>query len=200
MIRDWEKNVQAYLEFIANGCPEELRPDQCLFCLTEGKMHRHGKFLRTVYTFCEAILIPIFRFRCYECKHTVSILPSFIGSHQQAVWDAQEEIIRQNETGASLDKVAGGWKATFVPFSVKTLWRWKKQWDNRLQSFEGAVWTNVIKYIPHLQLPVGAQSPKSRWQWLFTLWEQLNSRHPQGFGLLHWLSSLARSESVAMTG
>lgn len=191
---DWETDVQTYLAIFLNGCPEELRPGLCPECGAEGKMHRHGKFSRKAITFIEAVIIPIYRFKCYACKGcTVSLIPSFLGAHQQAIWDAQEEIIRQNENGNSLEKVAERWKPSFVAFSVKTLWRWKKQWDQQLQEQESRIWAQLIDLIPHVTLPVGSQKPQRRWLWLFSLWEQFNSRHPQSFGLLHWLYRFCQS-------
>lgn len=69
-------------------------------------LHRHGHYERMVYFLGNQFLIVIYRFKCPKCNHAYGLLPSFAGKNQQAAWDIQETILREQAAGASLADVA----------------------------------------------------------------------------------------------
>jgi transposase-like protein len=192
---EWETDVHTYLQVFSEGCPEELRPTYCSHCRMDRLFHRHGKYQRKVFTWLECFLIFIYRFKCTACGHTQSLLPSFTGPHQQVIWDVQEEVVRKNEEGASLGDLTEELKPPAGPYSQKTLWRWKKTWERRLEAVEVYAWKWFLNRLPHLQMPVGEAKPKSRWGWLFHVFEQAGTYLSplQSFRLFHWLYRLHRS-------
>lgn len=198
IIMDWETDVQCYLTIFSEGCPEELRPMLCKNCMTECLLHRHGKYKRKVHVWELVILIFIYRFKCPVCGHTLSLLPSFVGPHQQVTWDVQEKVIRENDAGTSLDEIASNWQPSYGAFSVKSLWRWKRQWDERLAILETPFWTWLIQHVPHLHIPVGVDKPVSKRAWLSEAWAQARTRiQSADFGLFHWLYRLSKSLTMA---
>jgi len=187
---EWETNVHTYLEVFAEGCPEELRPAFCNHCRS-GPLHRHAKYKRNVFTWLECFLIFIYRFKCTACGHTQSLIPSFIGPHQQVIWDVQEEVVRRSEKGTPLCEVASQMAPPAGPYSERTLWRWKKEWEQRLATVESSAWEGLLNHFPNLQLPVGEAKPKGRWNWLFHAFEQSRS-YLKNLRLFHWLYRLCR--------
>ena len=123
-------------------------------------LHRHGHYERTVYFLDNQFLIVVYRFKCPECSHADGLLPSFVGKNQQAAWDIQETVLREQAAGASLadvaekfDDVPGG------PYTEKTLWRWVSRWGRELPQWISAAWAFLLKRIPHAKIRVGAKNP-----------------------------------------
>jgi hypothetical protein len=57
---------------------------ECSACCRKHPLHRHGTYSRNVYDLLLGfILIPILRYYCPRCGHTVSFLPSFCVPHKQ---------------------------------------------------------------------------------------------------------------------
>jgi hypothetical protein len=167
--------VQSYLELFANGCPDNLRPVECPFCKALQKLHRHGHYKRMVFTLEEAYSIPIFRFKCPICGKTTSLLPPFIGEKEQTAWEVQEEVVRQQIKGQSLTQVAGELKAAGGPYSEKSLWRWTTRWNRLLRDSGNIFWTQILRILPHIQLPVGKMKPRTEWGWLFKIWDKVKA-------------------------
>lgn len=193
-------NVETYLQEFADGCPEERRPKYCKYCDAERIFHRHGKYERHVIIWMTVLLIYIFRFRCSICKHTQSVRPSFVGPHQQVTWDVIEEVVKKNEEGTSLNDIAKEIVPPVGPYSERTLWRWKKTWEELLDRHSDFMWEWFLKRVPHLCLPVGAEKPKTNRGYLFRIFEQAKAWMPEirPYRLFHWLSQLLKSLAVTV--
>lgn len=188
--------VQSYLELFADGCPENLRPVECPSCKAMRKLHRHGHYKRMVFTLEEAYSIPIFRFKCPICGKTTSLLPPFIGEKEQTAWEVQEEVMRKQTKGQSLTQVAGELTAAGGPYSEKSLWRWTTRWNRLLRDSGNIFWTQILRVLPHIQLPVGKMKPRTEWGWLFKIWDQVKAE----FGddkLFNWLYRQQKSMALA---
>lgn len=164
-------------------------------------LHRHGHYERTVYFLDNQFLIVVYRFKCPKCNHADGLLPSFVGKNQQAAWDIQETVLREQATGASLadaaenlDDVPGGL------YTEKTLWRWVSRWNRELPRWTPAVWSFLLERIPHAKIRVGAKKPRQEWEWLFDAWDQMQAKapKPQGENLLQWLYRQAHSVAAAV--
>jgi len=63
---------------------EILRPLECKACGRKHSLRRHGVYLRNVCElFILPVMIPILRYYCPDCGHTVSFLPSFCVPRKQ---------------------------------------------------------------------------------------------------------------------
>jgi hypothetical protein len=194
-------DVETYLELFKDGCPDSLRPMVCPHCQEQLMLHRHGHYERMVYFLDNQFLIVVYRFKCPKCNHADGLLPSFVGKNQQAAWDIQETVLREQATGASLadaaenlDDVPGG------PYTEKTLWRWVSRWNRELPRWTPAVWSFLLERIPHAKIRVGAKKPRQEWEWLFDAWDQMQAKapKPQGENLLQWLYRQAHSVAAAV--
>jgi hypothetical protein len=187
-------DVNTYLEQCSDGIPEALRPKVCQHCSQSIRLHRHGKFFRTLFTLQEEIRIPIFRFYCPLCEGCCSFLPEFIEPHQQVALDVQEEVLiaQQTHTLAALSELTlhfpGG------HFSEKTLWRWTCKWNRRLDTVEPKLWEWLLQRVPHIELP----SRMKRWTvWRF-LWHQVCSSSTMASTLLlFWIRQQFHSLALA---
>ena len=139
-------DVETYLELFKDGCPDSLRPMACSHCHEQLMLHRHGHYERTVYFLENQFLIVVYRFKCPNCNRVDGLLPSFVGKNQQAAWDIQETVLREQAAGASLanaaenlDDIPGG------PYTEKTFWRWVSRWNKELPRWTPAVWAFVLE-------------------------------------------------------
>lgn len=82
-LHHFHQTVQEYYE---RG-KDNLFPDiiGCPYpnCHFQGRLRRHGFYSRNVLTFRSFLLIFIQRYYCPSCKHTVSLLPTFLMPHFQ---------------------------------------------------------------------------------------------------------------------
>jgi len=195
----WDTCVKHYLSLIKNGCPEAWRPTRCRHCEAEAGFHRHGHYTRMVYTLEEALKIIIFRFRCTTCRKTFGLLPSFLTPYRTAALDVQERVVRELDSGLSVRIVADGLSLPTQPYSEKSLWRWKKDWDRLREAVEPSFWNAALSRFPHLKLPRGSGIPRTGWGWLFWVWEMVRAQltDKPGTGCLQWLSHLAWSAAVS---
>ena len=157
--------------------------------------HRHGKFMRVLFSLTGEIAIPIFRFLCTQCNQTMSVIPSFVERHHQVAVEVKEELLLRREEGESLAEIAS--KSDVYPggpFSEKTLWRWTVRWNERLKIHEEQVWSYLLQRCPTPSLPRERKSP---WQALFHGWERLKRLVEQPVGLLQHLYRLAKSMALA---
>ena len=159
------------MKLIEEGCPEELRPTFCQHCHSRAKLHKHGKYKRAIITLKRLQEITIFRFRCPFCHKTCSVLPSFLRHNHIAALDVQEQVTLRRLQGTSLRKISEQLPAQLA-FSEKTLWRWKKYWEKRLDGLRSAFWPIVLAHCPHLLLPRGSEVPGGSWAWFFWVWNK----------------------------
>jgi len=199
---NWDACVKTYLEMILNGCPKEWRPTVCQYCGTSVGFHRHGYYNRMLYTLEEILEILIFRFKCKHkaCNRTFGLLPPFVERYQSTAVDVQEQVISELDNGVPLRVVAEQLDLPTQPYSEKSLWRWKKKWDQQLKVLEPIFWQTVLSRVPHLTLPRGSQSPRSSRGWLFLAWKEVRSHFTDSLevGCLQWLIHLARLQAVTV--
>jgi hypothetical protein len=199
---DWNQNVKVYLEIVTpKGIPEKDRPQKCPLCgQSQHIPHRHGHFPRTVFSMTEpqGIEIPIFRFLCPDCDRTFSIIPSFVEKHHQMALDIKEKVIRKREEGATLPEV----ERSTIPlpggqYSVKTIRRWTKVWNERLDRLQAEVWRWLLARLPHICFSKGGAG--SLWLVFFELWEPVRVKFIdwRDIGFLHYLNRLLISMAVA---
>lgn len=180
---------------IEQGCPEEWRPKQCRHCQAVSGIHRHGRYYRKLYTLFDVLKLVIFRFKCTTCGKTFALLPPFVIPHRGASLDIQEELIRKTEQGYPLEAIAEKLTPATEPYSPKTLWRWKKEWNSLRVSLEATFWAQVFTRFPHIRSPEGTNTG---WGWIFTTWQQIRDELTgDEAGCLQWLKYLARSRAAA---
>ena len=185
---DWYTDVKAYLMICVNGLPEADRPASCGFCSSKRTPHRHGKFMRWLFTIDDAFHIPLFRFLCPDCRQTFCIVPDFVETHHQSAIDVKEEVVLAAAAeGRSLAEIAeqssvyaGG------SYSEMSLWRWLKRWSKRKNSHEQQLWSTILHRGLHTPLP---RERVSGWRALFVAWSSLK----QPDRLFHLLLRLDRS-------
>ena len=198
-------SVQDYIEAFMDGCPENIRPKICPYCLEQVMLHKHGSFKRSVFTLLKEFIIVIYRFKCpiLGCQKTISLLPSFVAEHHQVAWEIKDEVIRQQSSGIALANIALSLETSAGKFSEKTLWRWSRAFREDMgedvQKLLSKEWQFVLEKLPHMVLPVGESKPNRESAWLFKTWDQVREVLPERFGLgiLEWLYRMKRSLAVA---
>lgn len=180
---------------IEQGCPEEWRPRQCRHCKAVGGIHQHGRYYRKLYTLLEVVKLAIFRFKCTTCGKTFALLPPFLIPYRGAALDVQEELVRQADQGYPLETIAEKLTLATEPYSAKTLWRWKKEWNGIRVSLEPTFWAKVFTRFPHIRSPEGTNTG---WGWIFATWQEIRGELAgEETGCLQWLRYLALSTAAA---
>ena len=179
------------------GCPEEWRPRQCRHCQAQGRFHRHGFYTRKLYTLFEALDLVIFRFKCTTCERTFGLFPPFLLPYRGAALEVQEEVIRLVDQGRPLETITERLTSATEPYSAKTLWRWKKEWNNTRELLEPSFWVQVFTRFPHIRSPEGVT--KTAWGRIFAVWQETKDElAAEGACCLQWLKYLARAPAVAV--
>lgn len=70
------KGVKHYQEECGGCCPYE--PDTCPNCATERRLVKHGVYWRKARDGERVYRVPIYRWLCKACRHTISALPDFL--------------------------------------------------------------------------------------------------------------------------
>lgn len=176
-----------------SGLPEAFRPSRCGSCMSKRRPHRHGRFFRWLFTLTEAILIPLYRFRCSDCRKTTSVIPLFVESHHQSAVDVKEAVIRSGEEGSSLAAIASE-SATFSggQYAEKTIWRWQQCWRRRRDRIHEQIWRVILHNGIDFPLP---RERCSVWRALWMAWSRLS--RPDN--LFHEILRLDRLRSVTAT-
>lgn len=179
-----------YLLLCADGVPHEYRPHGCPHCHAKVMLHRHGKFTRWIFTLTGAQRVPIFRFLCPLCSKAISLLPSFIETHHQASTEIKEDLMQQRAEGTTQSQLSmrsqqypGG------PWSEKSVGRWIRRWNERLNQNKQRFWTWGLHHYHHEPLP---KERESDWRSLFTWWAKIRKRM-SGVSVLQPLLHVERS-------
>jgi len=187
--------VYTYLQTLQHGFPEAWRPTVCPHCNRERSFHHHGKRNRLVVLLTAFHWIPIYRFKCKICKHTQSVIPSFVLPGQQASLELQEHVLSQVEEGQPLNPIHENMPPE-SQHSEKTLWRWKKRWQKLIDLNAEKIWPVLLKQFPLMHLPQGKDKPQSNPAWFLRLWQQLHDRRC----FLEWLTSDFHPLLTGITG
>jgi hypothetical protein len=174
--------VERYCELFKEGCPEGLRPVTCPFCKSQ-ELHKHGRYLRRLFSVRGEFTIPIYRFKCSNCKRSSSLWPPFVAKGSQIALDVHEHVLESRACGISLSEAALTSAIPGGPFSERTLGRWVRFWDERLKTFVAKIWHAVLTRLPNVALPQGGHKPKDEWGYLLPLWKRISP-----LSLLEYLS------------
>lgn len=193
IVVDATSDVKAYLAWAEDDLPEADRPGRCRRCASDRRPHKHGRFWRIVFTRSGWFRIPVCRFRCPDCKGTMSLPPDFVEAHHQTAVDVKEEVVRLSSEGHSLSEIAEQSKnGAGGGYAEKTLWRWRRCWEQRRRRHEQQLWTSLVHQGLDGPLPRERKSP---WRALFASWPQPPHRPPSLFTAL---LRLDRSQTLSV--
>jgi transposase-like protein len=151
---------------------EATRPTGCP-CCGHHTLHRHGKYSRYVYTEDQRVRITVLRFLCTACRRTISILPDFIGRHQQMSWVVQEQVCAACEDGLSMEEAASTVSPPAGPISPRTVRKWWRKWRVLLEETQTQFWSAVFAIRAFVRFPVGQERPKSLYRWMNEVWNRV---------------------------
>ncbi|BAD41706.1 MAG: DUF6431 domain-containing protein [Symbiobacterium sp.] len=116
------QNVQTYLRKYGT-CGPDL-PLHCPGC--GGRMRRHGRYWRWVFTAHQKAYIPIYRWWCPGCRKTCAILPDFLKPYARFITLVREAVVRGRvRRGLPWSTLARRLSSPTVSWlSEKTLRRW----------------------------------------------------------------------------
>jgi len=178
----WD-GVNDYLAAFAAGRLYKLV--DCPLCQTEGSLVGHGVYWRKPRDGERAYWIPIRRWLCKACGHTVSALPDFLLRFRWYLLEVVSEVIvKRAETGTSwraLEAAAQGYP------HVRTMQRWWQtvggeavRWLGAMeivlaQQDSGSAWLDPQGEAAQTQTPVQAllQAAGHLLAWGKTRWEEL---------------------------
>jgi hypothetical protein len=108
IVTDFGDDVHTYLDQCAHL--DFPRPAACLVCQVVGRMIGHGFYFRKALVVAgEANSVPIKRWICDACHHTVALLPSFLLPYRHYLLAViQAVVITRFEDGAPGGKWPGG--------------------------------------------------------------------------------------------
>ncbi len=187
-------NVQSYLRWIESPDARLFRPSFCPHCQGT-QWHRHGRYYRDVCTDREIHDIPVQRFLCPLCGHTLSLLPSFVGPRQSFTWDVQQQVVSSGEHGQTAAQAAAAVASPAGPVSQRTVVRWHRLWRDRLASWESWFWGLVLRWFPSLSLLTSVSLLAA----FRHAWEQTLAWHPP-VALFHGLVWLRHSSASSPLG
>ena len=128
-------------------------------------------------------ILPVYRFKCSNCRKSTSLRPIFAAKGSQIALDIHQEVLEKRADGVSLSEAALMLTVPGSPFSERTLGRWVRFWDGRLKMSLARIWNTVLTRLPHLAIPKGRHKPKDEWGYLLPLWKRVSP-----LSLLEYLS------------
>jgi len=127
--------VNQYAEEAGLGCTVEI--DKCPFCQTAGSLVGHGVYWRKPRDGKQVYRIPIRRWRCKSCGHTVSALPDFLlCSRWYLLVVIGQVLVQRAEGGASWSELEAGWDGAPV---LRTMQRWWQSFGEQAERWLGRV-------------------------------------------------------------
>ena len=124
------RSCKAYLRLYTNRSPDVLLDCENCGC----RLHKHGRYYRSVTTKREMLSIPIYRQYCPKCGTTVSLLPDFLVPWARyATWIREAAMVRRQK-GSTWREVQTGTASPAVRASRRTLKRWRKRYEQRSSS------------------------------------------------------------------
>jgi transposase-like protein len=112
-------------EYVARCAQLEFpRPEVCPYCQAVHLFIGHGFYLRQPITPTAVYLVHIKRWRCKGCRHTVSLLPSFLFRYRHYLLEViQSAVVARFEDTASWAQVAHRCAVDGRPYP-RTIYRW----------------------------------------------------------------------------
>ena len=127
--------VNQYAAEARLGCAIEI--DKCPVCQTTGSLVGHGVYWRKPRDGKQVYRIPIRRWRCKSCRHTVSALPDFLlCSRWYLLAVISQVLVQRVEGGASWSELEAGWDGAPV---LRTMQRWWQSFGEQAERWLGRV-------------------------------------------------------------
>jgi hypothetical protein len=134
----FEGGVNDYVAAFAAGCLVEI--DNCPECQTTGQLVGHGVYWRKPRDRDQVYWIPIRRWRCKACGHTVSALPDFLLRFRWYVLGVVSDVLVERAEGrASWKELQSQSQGAPV---IRTIQRWWQSlgeqatlWLGKVQTF-----------------------------------------------------------------
>lgn len=119
------------------------QPDKCLLCQTSESLVRHGVYWRKPRDGEQVYRIPIQRWWCKACRHTVSALPDFVMRFRWYVVGVIQGVVSGREEGGAtwgqLHAQVGKW------LHQRTMQRWCKSFSGQAARWLGAVQSQLAR-------------------------------------------------------
>ena len=125
--------VNQYAAEAGLGCAFEI--DKCPVCQTAGSLVGHGVYWRKPRDGKQVYRIPIRRWRCKSCGHTVSALPDFLLRFRWYLLAVISQVLVQRaEGGASWSELEAVWDNAPV---LRTMQRWWQSFGEQAERWLG---------------------------------------------------------------
>ena len=129
------EGVNGYLAAYAAGGLYKLV--DCPLCQAAGCLVGHGVYWRKPRDGKQVYRIPIRRWRCKSCRHTVSALPDFLlCSRWYLLAVISQVLVQRVEGGASWSELEAGWDGAPV---LRTMQRWWQSFGEQAERWLGRV-------------------------------------------------------------
>jgi Domain of unknown function (DUF6431) len=129
------KGVNDYLQAVKTGCLHKL--DMCPVCQTVGRLVKHGVYWRKPRDGERVYRIPIRRWLCKACQHTISALPDFLLRFRWYLLSVVSGVlVARAEQGASWSGLQA--EAGDTPV-VRTMRRWWTAFGGQAGGWLGAI-------------------------------------------------------------
>jgi len=119
-------------------CENNLRrPSLCKKC-KKSRFHKHSRYSRSILfsRTKEFLFIIVYRYRCVDCKHVISVFPKGCFKYRRALVSASAAAFRESASAASIIK-------TRPVTTPRTIFRWRM----RFRRFAEKHLQQVIKFI-----------------------------------------------------
>lgn len=91
-------------------------------------MHKHGRYWRSAVTSRRVFRVPVYRWRCKDCRATVTVLPDFLAPYKQFVSVVREGVVRRHARGWTVSEIARrACRGAASELSDRTVTRWLTQ-------------------------------------------------------------------------
>lgn len=129
------EGVNDYLQVAQTGCLHQL--DRCPVCQTAGRLVKHGVYWRKPRDGERVYRIPIQRWLCKACQHTISVLPDFLLRFRwYLVGVISGVLVARAEEGASWGDLQA--EAEGTPH-LRTMRRWWQSLGEQAARWLGAI-------------------------------------------------------------
>lgn len=160
-------------------------------------MHKHGRYWRSAVTSRRVFCVPVYRWRCAQCKGTASVLPDFLAPYEQFVALVREGVLRRHVGGRSVAEIAmKACSKLASTLSERTVTRWLATARALAAQWSQALAERLLVARPDYDLfsgGTGWEGPRGRLKALFELGDlcRREAPHPQGHpGLYSYCNGL----------
>lgn len=112
----------------------QLHMMECNKCKKKGFLKLFGSYKRTLKLCSEALRLRIQRVRCTECDGTHALLPSLIVAYSQIPKPDQQEILKKQQAGESVEPVLERNNLIDENHVKYIIRQFRKHWEQRIAS------------------------------------------------------------------